>query len=94
MDLVELIAQYLIKVETLTKQDIDEIVETGHLTWYEKQEEERAKLKEATDISSENKEETTQEETKEIKEEPNNNVEYPDEIKLPEDNQENSDETR
>jgi len=89
MDLVELIAQYLIKVETLTKQDIDEIVETGHLTWYEKQEEERAKLKEATDISSENKEET-----KEIKEEPNNNVEYPDEIKLPEDNQENSDETR
>ena len=42
MDLVELIAQYLIKVETLTKQDIDEIVETHHLGWYERQEEAKA----------------------------------------------------
>ena len=34
--LLDTIADYLIKVETLTKSDIDEIVETGKLAWYEK----------------------------------------------------------
>ncbi len=33
--LLDLIAGYLLKVETLTKQDIDEIVETGKLTRYD-----------------------------------------------------------
>ncbi len=53
MDLVELIAQYLIKVETLTKQDIDEIVETGHLGWYERQEAEKAKKAEEARLAKE-----------------------------------------
>jgi cell division protease FtsH len=33
LDLVKTIAKYLIKVETLTKPDIDEIEATGHLKW-------------------------------------------------------------
>lgn len=38
-DLLDLIAHYLEEVETLTKADIDEIVETGKLSWWhEKQE--------------------------------------------------------
>ena len=35
MDLLTNIAEYLIKVETLTKSDIDEIATTGKLAWYE-----------------------------------------------------------
>ena len=87
MELVELIAGYLIKVETLTKQDIDEIVATGHLGWYEKQEALKKEQAEALK-QEESKSEEVKEETKDT------NVEYPKEIKLPEDNQENSDETR
>ena len=87
MELVELIAGYLIKVETLTKQDIDEIVETGHLGWYEKQEALKKEQAEALK-QEESKSEEVKEETKDT------NVEYPKEIKLPEDNQENSNETR
>ena len=33
--LLATIAEYLIKVETLTKADIDEIEKTGKLGWYE-----------------------------------------------------------
>ena len=33
MTLLSNIAEYLLKVETITKSDIDEIVETGHLKW-------------------------------------------------------------
>ena len=33
MDLLTNIAEYLLKVETINKRDIDEIVETGHLKW-------------------------------------------------------------
>ena len=49
LDLVKTIAKYLIKVETLTKPDIDEIEATGHLSWYDEKEkrEAEAKLKEA-----------------------------------------------
>ena len=35
-DLLVAIAEYLIKVETLTKADIDEIAKTGKLGWYER----------------------------------------------------------
>ena len=35
MELLTVIAEYLIKVETLTKADIDEIAATGRLSWYE-----------------------------------------------------------
>jgi len=42
-DLLDLIAHYLVEVETLTKADIDEIVTTGKLSWYqEKQENDNA----------------------------------------------------
>jgi cell division protease FtsH len=37
--LLDLIAKYLIDVETLTKADIDEIVSTGSLSWWHKKEE-------------------------------------------------------
>ena len=44
-DLLEQIAYYLKEIETLTKQDIDEINATGHLKWYDEQK----ALKEARD---------------------------------------------
>jgi cell division protease FtsH len=34
-DLLDLIAKYLVEVETLTKADIDEIVQTKKLGWWE-----------------------------------------------------------
>jgi cell division protease FtsH len=40
MTLLDSIAEYLLNIETLTKADIDEIVETGKLSWWEKQEKE------------------------------------------------------
>jgi cell division protease FtsH len=33
--LLDLIAHYLVEVETLTKAEIDEIVQTGKLSWYQ-----------------------------------------------------------
>jgi cell division protease FtsH len=39
--LLDLIAQHLMEIETLTKEDIDELVNTGKLAWYEKK---KAKL--------------------------------------------------
>ena len=38
-DLLDLIAYYLVEVETLTKADIDEIVATGKLSWYQEKQE-------------------------------------------------------
>ncbi len=38
-DLLDLIAEYLIKVETLNKSDIEEIVKTKKLSWWDKQDE-------------------------------------------------------
>lgn len=38
MDLLTNIAEYLIKVETLNKPDIDEIKNTGHLAWFDEKE--------------------------------------------------------
>jgi cell division protease FtsH len=43
LDLVKLIADYLLKVETLTKEDIYEIVDTGKLSWWIKKQEKLAK---------------------------------------------------
>ena len=39
MDLLKNIAEYLIKIETLNKPDIEEITRTGHLAWFDEQEE-------------------------------------------------------
>jgi cell division protease FtsH len=36
IELLKLIAQYLLEVETLTKEDIYEIVDKGSLGWWEK----------------------------------------------------------
>ena len=47
-DLLVAIAEYLIKVETLTKPDIDEIAATGKLAWYEAKVAEAAAKKEET----------------------------------------------
>ncbi len=41
IDLLKLIAEYLLKVETLTREDIYEIVETKKLGWWEKKEAKR-----------------------------------------------------
>lgn len=65
LDLVKAIASYLLKVETLTKSDIDEINATGHLSWYDKKEEERLKAEQ----EAKTKEEKAKEETLENKEE-------------------------
>ena len=53
--LLNTIAEYLIKVETLTKVDIEEIEKTGKLEWYE--EKQRAK-EESSNEASETSEET------------------------------------
>ena len=45
MDLVKLIAKNLLEIETLTKEDIDELVENGKLDWYE-----RKKAKELDEV--------------------------------------------
>jgi len=43
LDLVKLIAKYLLDIETLTKEDIYEIVEKGSLGWWEKKKVKNAK---------------------------------------------------
>ncbi len=45
LDLVKLIAKYLLEIETLTKEDIYEIVEKGSLGWWEKKKAKKAPLK-------------------------------------------------
>ena len=40
-DLLDLIAKHLIEIETLTREDIDDLLKTGQLTWWEKK---KAKL--------------------------------------------------
>ena len=52
LDLVKLIAQALLDVETLTKEDIYELVDTGKLAWWEKKKVkvEAAKIKAAEDL--------------------------------------------
>lgn len=56
LDLVKLIADYLLKVETLTREDIYEIVETGKLDWWVKK---QAKQEQAK-LEAEKQEETTE----------------------------------
>ncbi|ERJ12430.1 ATP-dependent zinc metalloprotease FtsH [Haloplasma contractile] len=50
LDLVKLIASTLVEVETLTKEDIDELVDNGKISWWEekkaREKEEEAKVKE------------------------------------------------
>lgn len=66
MDLLNSIAEYLLKIETLTKADIDEIEKTGHLKRYDDEElaKEASSISEVAEaeIGEENKEETTENE--------------------------------
>ena len=59
LDLVKLIADYLLKVETLTREDIYEIVESGKLDWWEKKQAKNGKTKEvpAEEVKNSNEEE-------------------------------------
>ncbi|QMS86012.1 ATP-dependent metallopeptidase FtsH/Yme1/Tma family protein [Candidatus Xianfuyuplasma coldseepsis] len=56
IDLLKLIAKYLLEVETLTKEDIYEIVETGTIGWWEKkkakQEAQQQEIAETEDVST------------------------------------------
>ena len=63
LDLVKSIAGFLLKAETLTKEDIDEIVETGNLSWWEKK---QAKL--ALELDQAKAEESTKEEIPAVEE--------------------------
>jgi cell division protease FtsH len=60
LDLVKMIADFLLKVETLTKEDIDEIVETGQLEWWNKK---QAKAAQELDEVKVTPEEVVEEET-------------------------------
>lgn len=44
IDLLRLIAGLLLEVETLTREDIDEIVETGSISWWDKKKAKQEKL--------------------------------------------------
>ena len=57
-ELLKSIADYLIKVETLTRSDIEEIEKTGKLGWYEKKMSEKETPQEVI-VETENKEEPT-----------------------------------
>ena len=61
--LLDLIALHLVEIETLTKEDIDELVNTGQLSWWEKKKAkmaaEAAELESTTVVDT-----TTEEETK------------------------------
>jgi cell division protease FtsH len=59
LDLLKLIAQHLLDVETLTKEDIYEIVDTGKLGWWEKKKEKLEAEKQAAleNAKQENKDE-------------------------------------
>lgn len=63
MDLLTNIAEYLIKVETLNKSDIDEIKNTGHLSWYDQKEalKEQEKLAQEAVSTEEEKQEENNE---------------------------------
>ncbi len=56
IDLLKLIAAHLLEVETLTKEDIYEIVETGKLGWWEKKKAKQAKDSDDNDNKSESTE--------------------------------------
>ena len=56
LDLLKVIANYLIKVETLNKSDIEEIEKTGKLSWYDKLEAEKKAKAEIEELKKANEE--------------------------------------
>ncbi len=82
LDLLTNIANYLLKLETLNKADIDEIASTGHLSWYDNKvsaaevnnEEEADTLENSTEVKEDAKESTDKEVKIEEAKEDNNLV--------------------
>ena len=70
IELLKSIAQHLLEVETLTKEDIYEIVDTGKLTWWEKK---KAK-EEAKKLEPEVVSESTSKVTEEVQDDQNKEV--------------------
>ncbi len=64
--LLDLIAKHLVEVETLTKEDIDELVNTGKLNWWEKK---KAKMAEDANMPEEPVAKVVDVEATEVKEE-------------------------
>ena len=85
MDLLTNIAEYLLKVETLTKPDIDEIESTGHLKWCDDEESRKAsntdKAKEEIVENNVDEKETTNNQEIETNPENANNEAQPEENK-------------
>ena len=75
--LLDLIAKHLVEIETLTREDIEDLVNTGQLTWWEKKKAKMAAQEaEAKDQeTSEAKQEEVTEETLETNQEEQNNDE-------------------
>ena len=79
LTLLNNIADYLLKLETLTKSDIDEINQTGHLSWYDEKmnptvevENKSEEIKDEADVKKDTQVEAKEEaKTEEVKE--NNN---------------------
>ncbi len=67
-DLLEQIAYYLKEIETLTKQDIDEINKTGKLSWYDEQKAKKEARNASKVMDAEGLEETQQVETSSLDE--------------------------
>ena len=80
MDLLNNIADYLLKVETLNKSDIDEITSTGHLNWYDTKQALKLAEEQALQNKAENNNEVLNEtKTDEIPQIPADPI-YPEEI--------------
>jgi cell division protease FtsH len=66
--LLDLIAKHLVEIETLTREDIEDLVNTGQLTWWEKKKAKMAaqeaenKAEETSEVDQEEVLETKQEE--------------------------------
>ena len=79
LTLLNNIADYLLKLETLTKSDIDEINQTGHLSWYDEKmnptvdvENKSEEIKDEADVKEDTQVEAKEEaKTEEVKEDNN-----------------------
>ena len=86
IELLSTIAEYLLKLETLNKSDIDEINQTGHLAWYDNRV--NPQVKEETTVAESNEEVKSEEDASVSTPE----VKYPEEVNL--DTKEESKETK
>ncbi len=78
-DLLDLIAKHLIEIETLTREDIEDLLKTGKLTWWEKK-----KAKQAAE-EAERLAKIQEEENQANADNEQNNNEEPEDNNLPED---------